>query len=403
MNAALDLARPAARLAEITPSSIRAIFDRASELERTGERVIHLEIGRPDFDTPDVAKQHAIQAIADGKVHYGPNSGLLELREALSRYLGRRHGLRYRPEDELLVTIGANEAVFLAMMAFCGPGDEVVVPVPAWSAYVACVRLAGATPVLLPLRAENGYQVDPDELASVITPRTRMVVLCTPHNPTGAVTDPERLAQIGEALHNTRALLLSDEIYGELVYTGHRHVSPASLGGLRHRTLVVGGFAKAYAMDGWRLGWLAGPPELIRPALRIRQFTTICPTTFAQLGAAAALEEADADREAMRQEFERRRSAALDLLTQQNLLSPGQPHGTFYLYLSYPERLGPSDEIAWELLEEHRVAVVPGTAFGADSGKHALRISYACGIEDLREGLTRVITAMADRGGSRSG
>ncbi|MGW1786422.1 pyridoxal phosphate-dependent aminotransferase [Streptomyces sp. NPDC002143] len=394
MNPTLDLAQPAARLADIKPSPIRAIFDRASELERAGERVIHLEIGRPDFDTPEVAKQRATQAIADGKVHYGPNAGQPELRAAISRYLARRHNLAYSPDDEVLVTIGANEAVFLAIMAFCGPGDEVVIPVPAWSAYVACVRLAGATPVILPLSADDGYQVDPDALAAVMTERTRMVVLCTPHNPTGAVTDPKRLAGVADAVRGTRALVLSDEIYAELVYGGRRHISPASVADLRHRTLVVGGFAKAYAMDGWRLGWLAGPAELVRPALRIRQFTTICPTTFAQLGGAAALDEAGAEREAMRQEFERRRNAALEVLAQQNVLSLGEPGGAFYMYLSYPERLGPSDELAWRLLEEQHVAVVPGTAFDADGGKHALRISYACGIDDLREGLNRVIATV---------
>jgi aspartate/methionine/tyrosine aminotransferase len=394
MNPVFDLAEPASRLAEIKPSPIRAIFDRATELERAGERIIHLEIGRPDFDTPEAAKQRAAQAIADGKVHYGPNAGQPELRDAISRYLARRHGLHYSPDGEVLVTIGANEAVFLAITAFCGPGDEVVVPVPAWSAYVACVRLAGATPVELPLSAEDGYQVDPDALASVMTPRTRMMVLCTPHNPTGAVTDSERLAKVADVVRDTRALVLSDEIYGELVYDEHRHVSPASVADLRHRTLVVGGFAKAYAMDGWRLGWLAGRAELVRPALRIRQFTTICPTTFAQLGAAAALDEADADRESMRQEFGRRRRAALDVLARQEILSPGQPNGAFYMYLSYPERLGPADELAWRLLEEHHVAVVPGTAFDDEGGKHALRISYACSIDDLLEGLNRIIVAV---------
>jgi aspartate/methionine/tyrosine aminotransferase len=388
------LAEPADRLAAIQPSPIRAIFDRANELERSGERVIHLEIGRPDFDTPDVAKQRAVQAIEDGEVHYGPNAGQPELRAAISRRLAAQHDLHYSPDGEVLVTIGANEAVFLAIMAFCGPGDEVVVPVPAWSAYVACVRLAGATPVLLPLSAEDGYQIDPGALASVMTPRTRMVVLCTPHNPTGAVAEPERLAKVADVVRGTRALVLSDEIYGELVYDGHRHISPASVADLRHRTFVVGGFAKAYAMDGWRLGWLAGPGELIRPALRIRQFTTICPTTFAQLGGAAALDEAEAERESMREEFERRRNAALDILARQNLLSPGRPDGAFYMYLSYPERLGPADELAWRLLEEQHIALVPGTAFDADGGKHALRLSYACGIEDLAEGLNRLISAV---------
>jgi aminotransferase len=388
-----DLARPADRLDEVRPSRIRVIFDRATELERQGTKVLHFEIGRPDFDTPEVAKEATTQAMAAGRVHYGPNSGLPELREAIARNLVDRNGLTYRPSDEILVTVGANEAVFLAIMAFCGPGDEVVIPVPAWPAYEACVRLAGATPVLLPLTEANGYKIEPQALAAVMTERTRMVTICTPHNPTGSVIEPDRAAQIADVLHGTRALLLSDEIYSELVYGTDPFVSPAAVADLYQRTLVVGGFAKAYAMDGWRLGWLAGPAELVRPALRVRQFTTTCPPTFTQLGGVAALDHAAGEREAMRREFERRRGVALDLLAGQDAFTTAAPDGAFYLYLRYPERFGPADDLALRLLEEHHIALVPGTAFDIHGGNHALRLSYACGVDDLREGIGRLVAA----------
>lgn len=390
-----DLIRPASRLDGVRPSAIRAIFDRAAQLEKEGRSVIHFEIGRPDFDTPEVVKRAAVKALDAGRVHYGPNAGLPELRSAISSYLERSQGLSYSPETEVLVTIGANEAVFLAIMAFCGPGDEVVIPVPAWPAYEACVRMAGATPVLLPLTLGNEYKVDPAALAAAMSPRTRMVTLCTPHNPTGAVLDPATLSEIAAVVRDSNAIVLSDEIYGELVYNGVRHVSPATVEDLGPRTLVVGGFAKAYAMDGWRLGWLAGPEELVRPALRVRQFTTTCPPTFPQLGAAAALNEADGDREAMRQEFERRRAAAMEILTGQDVLTYTAPDGAFYLYLTFPEKLGTAHELALRILEEEHVAVVPGTAFDIDGGAHALRVSYACGIDDLTEGLRRIIAAVS--------
>ncbi|WP_353713644.1 pyridoxal phosphate-dependent aminotransferase [Arthrobacter sp. K5] len=397
MNATIDIARPADRLSDVRPSAIRAIFDRAVQIEKAGHAVIHFEIGRPDFDTPEVIKDATAKALADGLVHYGPNAGLPVLRAAISEYLQRSQGLEYSAEDEVLVTIGANEAVLLSILAFCGPGDEVVIPVPAWPAYEACARLAGATPVLLPLTLDTEYKVDPAALRGAITEKTRMVVLCTPHNPTGAVLDQALLEEIAEIVRGTNAIILSDEIYGELVYGGTRHLSPAAVADLKERTLIVGGFAKSWAMDGWRLGWLAGPRDLVRPALRVRQFTTTCPPTFPQIGGVAALNSADSEREEMRQEFESRRSAALEILAQQDIFSYAAPDGAFYLYLSFPETLGTAHELALKILEEQHVAVVPGTAFDIDGGSHSLRVSYACGIDDLKEGLRRIITAVSSQ------
>ncbi|HEY3686254.1 MAG TPA: aminotransferase class I/II-fold pyridoxal phosphate-dependent enzyme [Streptosporangiaceae bacterium] len=387
-------ARQAGRLRDIRPSPIRAVFDRAHELEAAGTPIVHLEIGRPDFDTPAGIKRAATAALDAGAVHYGPNAGVPELRAAISDHLHGRDGVRYAAAGGVLVTIGANEAVFLAVMAYCGPGDEVIVPVPAWAHYAECVRLAGATPVPLPLDPASGYRLDPDALAAACTPRTRMIVVCTPNNPTGTVADRATLERVAEVVAGTDALVLSDEIYAELVYDGAEHVSPASVGALGERTLTVGGLAKSHAMDGWRIGWLAGPPDLVRPALRVRQFTTVCPTTFTQAGAVHALRESAAESAAMRAAFAERRRAGLDLLAGQDVLSVSPSDGAFYFYLRYPDTFEPAEQLVWRLLEERHVAVVPGTAF-APADRHAFRVSYACDIDDLRTGLTRVIAAFA--------
>lgn len=387
--------RFADRLRDIGPSPIRAIFDKAAALEAAGEKVYHFEIGRPDFDTPQVAKDAAAASLDRGEVHYGPNAGTIDLREAISGYLQERRGTIYDPGTEVLVTIGANEAVFLALMAFCGPGDEVIFPVPAWAHYESCIRLAGATPVPVRLDADNVYRLDIDAIAAAITPATRMVILCTPNNPTGGVATAEEIEKLANVLEPTDALLMSDEIYADLVYDEIRHQSPASVGNLRERTLVIGGFAKAFAMDGWRLGWLAGPKELITPALRVRQYTTVCAPTFLQPGAAAALRHAGPEAETMRIQFQERRKAGLKILTGIPGVTVSQPDGAFYFYLTYtPDTAEPAEQLALRLLDEQRVAVVPGTAFDPDGGTHSIRISYACHIDDLTEGLRRIVQTL---------
>ena len=387
--------RFADRLRDIGPSPIRAIFDKAAALEAAGEKVYHFEIGRPDFDTPQVAKDAAAASLDRGEVHYGPNAGTMDLRQAISGYLQERRGTSYDPGTEVLVTIGANEAVFLALMAFCGPGDEVIFPVPAWAHYESCIRLAGATPVPVRLDADNDYRLDIDAIAAAITPATRMVILCTPNNPTGGVATAGEIERLASVLEPTDALLMSDEIYADLVYDEIRHQSPAAVGNLRERTLVIGGFAKAFAMDGWRLGWLAGPKELITPALRVRQYTTVCAPTFLQPGAAAALRHAGPEAEVMRIQFQERRQAGLKILTGVPGVKVSQPDGAFYFYLTYtPETAEPAEQLALRLLDEQRVAVVPGTAFDPVGGTHSIRISYACHIDDLTEGLRRIVQTL---------
>lgn len=385
-----SLLRPAARLADVPASKIRVIFDRAHELEDQGVHIYHLEIGRPDFDTPALIKRATVKALDAGAVHYASNWGIPELRNAIAAKLSRDNGLAYAPADEIVVTIGANEAVWIAMMAYLDPGDEVIIPVPAWPHYAQCVRLAGGVPVFLQLQASDGWRIDPEALGRAITPRTRMVILCTPQNPTGAVLDRPRLEAIAAKLQGTNVIALSDEIYEHLIYDGVRHVSPASIPGMRDRTLLVSGFAKAYAMDGWRLGYLAGPHELVKWALRVHQYTTVCAPTFEQYGAAAALDGPQDDREQMVAEFARRRRAILDLLGAQDVLRYSPAEGAFYFWVTYSESAPPASELAMGVLEEQHVAVVPGTAFD-ETQEHGLRIAYSAPLEDVTEGIRRLV------------
>ncbi len=385
-----SLLKPAARLADVPASKIRVIFDRAHELEDQGVHIFHLEIGRPDFDTPALIKRATVKALDAGAVHYASNWGIPELRNAIAAKLSRDNGLTYSPTDEIVVTIGANEAVWIAMMAYLDPGDEVIIPVPAWPHYAQCVRLAGGIPIFLQLQESDGWRIDPEALGRAITPRTRMVILCTPQNPTGAVLDQRRLEAIAAKLQGTNAIALSDEIYEHLIYDGVRHVSPASIPGMRERTLVVSGFAKAYAMDGWRLGYLAGPRELVKWALRVHQYTTVCAPTFEQYGAAAALDGPQDDREQMVAEFARRRHAILDVLGAQDVLRYSPAEGAFYFWVTYPDGAPPASEVAMGVLEEQHVAVVPGTAFD-ETQERALRIAYSAPLEDVTEGIRRLI------------
>lgn len=386
----------ASRMDGISPSPIRKIFDRAAQLEKRGEKIYHFEIGRPDFDTPQRVKDAAGASLERGEVHYSANAGTADLRAAISDYLGERRSTIYDPSGEIVVTIGANEAVYLAFMAYCGPGDEIVMLTPAWAHYEACAKLVGAQPVPVSLNADDGYRLDIAALRSVISERTKMIVICTPNNPTGVVLSSEEISMIEELVDGTDILLLSDEIYADLVYGGIAHESLAARDRLRSRTLVVGGFAKAFAMDGWRLGWLAGPRELVSPALRVRQYTTVCAPTFLQPAAASALRDCRDDAELMRQSFEERREVGLEALRSIPGIRVADPDGAFYFYVSYsPDLAEPAQELAMRLLEKHDVAVVPGTAFDPSNGTHSFRISYACDVDDLRVGIERIGQALS--------
>ncbi len=374
----------AERMQSIPFSNIRAIFEEVDRLKAQGRQIVPFHIGRPDFDTPQHIKDAAKVALDRGLTAYTSNYGLPELRQAIADSLATNNGLQVDPEGQIIVTVGANEAVLLAMLATLNPGDEVLIPEPMWLHYFYCAQLAGARVVGVPLRAEQGWQLDPDDVARRITSRTRMVVLNSPHNPTGAVYPRETFAAIAELVERHDLLLLSDEIYQKLRYDGAAHVSPGAMDSIAERTITVDGFSKTYAMTGWRLGYVVASPLLIDSMVRVHQYTTVCATSFAQAGAVAALRGPQACVTAMVEEFDRRRELVVAAFAD----LPGglqPPQGAFYAFPPIPANRT-TLEWAHELLREHGVAVVPGSAFGA-AGEGYVRLSYACSRADVQRGL----------------
>jgi aminotransferase len=380
--------RPAERMERIPFSGIRRIFEAASRLEAEGRDVVHLTVGRPDFDTPAHIKEAAKAALDAGQVHYTSNYGLAELRRAIVGKLAADNGLDY-DEAEVLVVHGASQAIAVAVQGFLGPGDELLVPSPAYLNYFHVATMAGATAVPVPLRRANDFQLDPRDVLDRVTPRTRMLVVTSPQNPTGAVCPPEVLRRLAEIAVERDLLVLSDEIYEKLVYDGLEHASIAGFPGMRERTFTVNGFAKAYSMTGWRIGYVAAPAALIDVMVRLVQYTTVCPTSFAQVGALAALEGPQEPVARMRAEFDRRRRLVQERLAAIPGVGTARLQGAFY---AFPEvrSFGLDDEaLADRLLAESAVAVVPGSAFGP-GGRGHLRLSYATEYGRLGEGLDRL-------------
>jgi aminotransferase len=383
----------AERMKCIPFSGIRKVFEKARSLEEKGHRVINLGIGRPDFDTPVHIKQATKEALDAGMVHYSSNYGLPELRAGVAAKLQQDNGLTYDPNGEIIVTVGANEAILMAMAATLNPGDEVIIPDPAWLHYFYCARLVGGVPVAVPLCEEMEFKLDPDDVARVITPRTRMLVVTTPHNPTGSVLDREILQALADIADEYDLLVLSDEIYEKIIYDGAEHISFATLPGMRERTLTVNGFTKAYAMDGWRLGYVAAPRELIAVLVRVHQYTTVCATTFIQMGAVAAYRGPQDCVAEMVAEFDRRRQYLIPALNEIEGISCVRPQGAFYTFPSIKATGKSSAEIADFLLEEARVALIPGSAFG-QYGEGYLRIAYSNSLENIQEAMGRIKTAL---------
>jgi aspartate/methionine/tyrosine aminotransferase len=389
--------QPARRVIDIPFSGIRKIFGRAVELEREGKRVIHLEIGRPDFDTPEHIKKAAKTALDKGHVHYTPNDGIPALRSAISTDLLNRYGLEYEPQGEIIVTVGASEALYLAYLSFLDPGDEVLVPEPAWMNYFHCARLVGAVPVSIPLSQENGFQLDPDDLTKRLTPRSKMLVLNSPQNPTGAIFSRETLEAIANITDRNNLLVISDEIYSRLIYDGMEHISFASIPGMFERTITVNGFSKTYSMTGWRLGYTAAPRNLTEVMIKPHQYTVTSTTSFAQFGALAAYTGNQEDAEQMALEFDRRRRLLIDELTPIPNISFTRPQGGFYIFPSIC-KLGINGEaFCSHLIENYQVAMVPGSVFG-QSGEYFVRIAYSTSYEDLQEAAKRIKYACHELG-----
>ncbi len=380
---------PAERMGLVPFSGIRKIFERAKALDRAGCPVIFLETGRPDFDTPVHIKQAAKRALDAGEVHYTSNYGIPALRAAIADKLSRDNGLTYDPATEVLVTVGAAEAILCAVLAFAGPGDEVLYAEPSWLNYAAVARLAGAVPVPIPLRESASYQIDPDDVRRHLTSRTRVLVIASPHNPTGSVQCEAVLRQIADLAIRHDLLVISDEIYEKIIYDSLAHVSVGSFPGMRERTITVNGFSKAYSMTGWRLGYAAAPQPIIQTMNRVHQYTVACACSFAQAGAVAALTGPQDCVFAMVAEFRKRRDLMVHGISGVRGLSCIRPGGAFYAWVKTGDTGIPSEEFTLKLLETEFVSSVPGAVFGA-SGEGYVRFSFANSSENLAEAVRRL-------------
>ena len=367
----------------IEPSGIRKFFDIVSEMDDA----ISLGVGEPDFDTPWHIRDEGIYSLEKGRTFYTSNAGLNELKIEISKYLDRRFGLSYDYNKEMLVTVGGSEAIDIAMRAMLDPQDEVLIPQPSYVSYVPCCVLANGTPVPIELKAENEFRLTAEELEAAITPKTKLLVMPFPNNPTGAVMEKKDLEAVAEVVKKHDLFVLSDEIYAELTYLDN-HVSIASIPGMRERTIVINGFSKSHAMTGWRLGYACGPEVIIKQMLKIHQFAIMCAPTTSQYAAVEALRNGDEDVAMMREEYNGRRRYVLERFKEMGL-SCFEPFGAFYAFPCIKDLGMTSDEFATKLLQTKKVAVVPGTAFGA-CGEGFLRISYAYSLDDLRIALDRV-------------
>ncbi len=371
------------RVQTIPHSGIRKFFDIAA----TMDDVISLGIGEPDFVTPAPILQAGIRSLEEGETHYTSNSGILELRQALSAHLGRLYGVHYDAENELLITVGVSEALYLALNAIIDPGDEVIVPEPSFVSYVPEVVLAGGVARTIPTYVEHDFQVTGADVEAAITERTKAILLSYPNNPTGAVMTRERLLEIARVAEKHDLLVISDEIYDQLVY-GIEHVCFAALPNMRDRTITLGGFSKNYAMTGWRIGYAAAPAEILAAMRKIHQYTIMSAPTNAQIAAIVALESCDDEVEAMRQEYDRRRRLIVGGLNELGLTT-FEPRGAFYAFPSITASGMDDSTFAEALLQEERVAVVPGSAFGP-SGAGFVRCSYATAYEKIEQALERM-------------
>ncbi len=379
----------AKRAAGIKPSGIRRFFDLAGEMDN----VISLGVGEPDFKTPYAIRQAGIQSLEKGRTFYTANSGIMPLKTEICHYLARRFGLQYEPKEEVLVTVGGSEAIDAAIRALVDEGDEVLIPDPSFVCYEPITQLSGGVAVRIPTLAEDQFRLNPAALKAAITPRTKLLIFPFPNNPTGAVMEKKHLLEIAEVLTGTDIVVLSDEIYAELTF-GHKHCSIASLPGMRERTIVVNGFSKAFAMTGWRLGYAAGPKELIGVMTKIHQFAIMCAPTTSQYAAVEALRSCDDEIERMAVSYNMRRGLMVDSLNKMGLPC-FDPMGAFYVFPSIQSTGLSSEDFCQKLLQSQRVAVVPGSAFG-ESGEGFVRISYSYAVDHLVEALKRMETFLQE-------
>lgn len=369
---------------EIQPSGIRKFFDIVSEMKDA----ISLGVGEPDFDTPWHIREEGIYSLEKGRTFYTSNAGLKELKVEICNYLERKLGLSYDFNTDIIVTVGGSEGIDIALRAMIDPGDEVLIPQPSYVSYVPCVQLAYGKPVIIELKEENQFKLKKEEILEKITDKTKILVLPFPNNPTGAIMEKKDLEEIAKVCIEHDIFVLSDEIYSELTYNDESHVSIASLPGMKERTIIINGFSKAYAMTGWRLGYAAGPKEIMNQMIKIHQFAIMCAPTNSQYAAVSALKNGDKDVKMMRESYNQRRRYLIHAFAEMGL-DCFEPYGAFYMFPSIKKFNMTSEEFANRLLQEEKVAIVPGTAFG-QCGEGFLRISYAYSLEDLKKALGRL-------------
>ena len=368
----------------LPPSGIRRFFDAAASMTDA----ISLGVGEPDFVTPWAIREAGIYSLESGRTYYTANSGLLELREEIARFNKRRYGVEYSPKDQILVSVGGSEAIDAMIRSVVSPGDEVLIPEPCFVCYKPLTVMAGGVPVTIETKEENDFRLMPEQLREKITDKTKLLILPYPNNPTGAVMSRKDLEVIAEVLKGTDVLVLSDEIYGELRYSGEEHVPFSAIDGMYERTVVVNGFSKAYAMTGWRLGYAMGPKEIIKLMTKIHQYAIMSSPTTSQYAAIEALRSCDDDVAEMRREYNYRRRVIVDGFRKMGL-SCFEPYGAFYVFPCIKSTGMTSEEFCNRLLEEEKVAVVPGNAFG-ECGEGFVRCSYAYSIEKIEQALARI-------------
>ncbi len=369
---------------EMKPSGIRKFFDIAEKMSD----VISLGVGEPDFPTPWHIRREGIRSLENGKTRYTSNHGLLTMREEVSSFVKRKYDVQYNPEDEILITVGGSEAIDGAIRATVSFGDEVIIPQPSYVCYEPITRLAGGVPVIIETKAENEFRITPEELKAAITDKTKLLILPYPCNPTGAVMRREHLTAIAEVLKETNILVLSDEIYSELTFGDEKHVSFASIDGMKERTILVNGFSKAYSMTGWRMGYVCGPREILDQITKIHQYAIMCAPTTSQYAAIEALRNGDNDIAKMREEYDMRRRVIVNGFN--NLgLECREPYGAFYAFPSIASTGMSSEEFCEKLLYSKKVAIVPGTAFGK-GGEGFVRASYCYSIKHINTAIERI-------------
>lgn len=369
-------------IVNIKPSGIRKFFDIAAEMED----VISLGVGEPDFDTPWHVRDEGIYSLEKGRTTYTSNAGLKELKEEIAKFLERRYNLKYDPAKEMIITVGGSEGIDICMRAMLDPGDEVLIPQPSYVSYEPCAILANGTPVIIELKAENEFRLTAEELEAAITPKTKLLVLPFPNNPTGAIMERKDLEAIAEVILKHDLYVLSDEIYSELTYTDN-HVSICNLPGMQERTVLINGFSKSHSMTGWRLGYACGPEIIIKQMLKIHQFAIMCAPTTSQYAAVEAMRNGDADVQEMKAEYNVRRKYLLKRFKEMDV-DCFEALGAFYVFPCIKEFGMTSEEFATAMLKSKKVCVVPGTAFG-DCGEGFLRISYAYSMENLKIAMDR--------------